>query len=72
VRRIASQDSGLPGVGETGVCLRLNLGLLKFPHQFSGGVVGEAQIGGGEILVNHGRSQKTGELLLFDRVAGHG
>ena len=72
MRRISRQDCSLPGIGQARIRLWLDFGESKVPEQLSVRVVREAQVGGCEILINHWRTEKMSELLLFYRIAWSG
>ena len=69
MRRISRQDCSLPGIGQARIRLRLDFGESKVPEQLGARVIREAQVGGCEILIDHWRTEKMSELLLFYRIA---
>jgi hypothetical protein len=69
VRRITGQHRSLPAIHESVVGLRFDVGTLQIAAQFNSCVIRKTQVSTPEILIDHGRAEKTGELLLFDRVA---
>jgi len=67
---IESRDLGNPNFGERGVGDGLKASVMELRQEVLRGVVGEAHVNRDKLLVENGSAEKTGHLLLFDRVSG--
>ena len=68
VGRIEARDLGKPEVGERRVEGGLKAGTVQLRVEVLGRVVGETDVDGNELLVENGRAEKAGHLLLFDGI----
>ena len=69
---IGADQEVVPEGGKGGVRFRREPGLFKLAKKFGGGVIGEAQANRGKVLIEDGRAEKAGHLLLLDRTARDG
>ena len=69
---IESRDLGNPNFGERGVGDGLKASAIELRLEVLRGVVREAHVNRDKLLVENGSAEKTGHLLLFDRVPGEG
>src|SRR5215475_9527279 len=68
----ARMNGRQPLISESGVCLRVDLRGGKLMEEIVGGLLREAEVSGGEILVEHGCAEEIAHLLLFHRIARNG
>ena len=72
VRGIELRDSGNPEIGERRVGGGLTAGTSELREKLLRGVVCEAHVDRDKLLVENGGAEKTGQLLLFDRIPREG
>src|SRR5215469_16683005 len=72
VRGIELRDSGNPKIGERRVGRGLTAGTSELRDKLLRGVVCEAHVDRDKLLVENGGAEKTGQLLLFDRIPRQG
>ena len=69
---VETRDIGCPNVCEGYIGRGLEAGTPELCQEVLGGVIGEAHVGGNELLVQDGGPQETRHLLLFRGVAREG
>src|SRR5262245_61258812 len=69
MRGSARQNRSLPEIRESCIGLRLDLSGVELMLKFRKSVLGEPQVCGAKLLVEHRRAEKVSELLLLHRVA---